>query len=116
MNPNRRTFRQTFARRLGRNTAIVAGVLAGAYLALATTGTAAELDTPNLPEPAAPAERLERIIDRHDCYTGEAPDPNMIPEFAIVSTAKRGPHLVPSAVGFGIWLDGDPGTLHAFCP
>lgn len=51
-----------------------------------------------------------------DCWTGQAPADNPIPTYAVVTRegAARAAY-VPAQVGFEIWLDGKPGTLHGFC-
>src|SRR5262245_32018193 len=65
--------------------------------------------------PDSPAARIQRLEDRHHCWTGAAPEPDVIPGHAVVTLPGHRPQLVDADVGFGIWLDGDPGTLHAFC-
>jgi hypothetical protein len=58
--------------------------------------------------------RVERLMERHSCWSGEGP-PGVIPGRAIVSAPGGRAEVVPADVGFGIWLDGEPGSLHAFC-
>lgn len=60
------------------------------------------------------AARAAELVAENDCWTGEAPA-DVIPGHAVVTTPGRPPHLAPAARGFAIWLDGAPGTLHAFC-
>ena len=55
------------------------------------------------------------LIARNDCWTGDAPA-GADPTRAVVTLPGGEPRLVRAQVGFGMWLDGDPGTLHAFCP
>ena len=62
-----------------------------------------------------PGLLAERLVERYDCWTDDAPEPDVIPGHAIVTLPGGQPERVPSEVGFGIWQDGDPGTLHAFC-
>lgn len=64
---------------------------------------------------AAAPSRASVLIARHDCWTGAAPDPKLIPGHAVVTLPGSRTAYVGSAVGFHIWLDGKPGTLHAFC-
>lgn len=63
-----------------------------------------------------PTTRAERLVGRHDCWTGAAPAGAPVPSHAVVTRPGRRAQLVDADVGFGIWLDGDPGVLHAFCP
>jgi hypothetical protein len=71
-------------------------------------------ETPaSVTEPAAPS-RVERLMERHSCWSGEGP-PGVIPGRAIVSAPGGRAEVVPADVGFGIWMDGDPGMLHGFC-
>jgi hypothetical protein len=48
-----------------------------------------------------------------DCWRGGEGHPT--PSRSIVWTPKGGLRVAPSDVGYGIWLDGKPGTLFAFC-
>lgn len=61
-------------------------------------------------------DRIEMLFNRHRCWSGSAPESSPIPSRAIVTLPGQPPKAVPADVGFGIWLDGDPGTLHGFCP
>ena len=64
---------------------------------------------------AARAARTMRLFRRHGCWTGDAAA-GAVPTHALVTLPGKQPALVEADVGFGIWLDGDPGVLHAFCP
>lgn len=59
--------------------------------------------------------RVERLVTSHDCWTGTAPDPAVIPEHAVVTLPGERSAYVSSEIGFDIWLHGKPGLLHAFC-
>jgi hypothetical protein len=58
--------------------------------------------------------RVERLLDKHDCWTSKAPE-GVIPGHAIVTLPGDVARYTDADTGFGIWLDGNPGTLHAFC-
>ena len=64
--------------------------------------------------PSPDQVRAELLMADNDCWTGSGPE-GVIPGHAVVDIGN-GPEVHPSEVGFGIWLDGDPGTLFAFCP
>ena len=67
----------------------------------------------------------EQLMAEHDCWQDGGPD-GAFPEHAVVELdPRRGPELVPSDIGFDIWLGPDAlpntedergGTLFAFCP
>ena len=61
------------------------------------------------------AAAVGRLVHRNRCWTGQA-HAGVIPTHAVVTLPGAEPALVPADVGFGIWLDGDPGVLHGFCP
>lgn len=72
-------------------------------------------------DPAPSMDRLDpaqvqadRLIAESDCWTGEAPT-GVVPGHAVVARPGGMPRLVSADVGFGVWLDGDPGTVYAFC-
>ena len=81
---------------------------------LVMTGPTATGEPVQEQSPAQPSQ-AERLIERHGCWVGDAPA-DVIPGHAIVSLPGEGARRVASDVGFGIWLDGDPGKLWAFCP
>lgn len=64
-------------------------------------------------------DHLHSLIGSYECWTGPAPlnhdGQPVIPGHAVVDLGS-GPEYVASDIGFGIYLDGDPGTLYAFCP
>lgn len=55
------------------------------------------------------------LLEDNGCWVGEAPD-GAAPTHAVVTLPGAGPALVAADVGFGIWLEGEPGVLHGFCP
>lgn len=64
---------------------------------------------------AAAAERLAALMETNGCWTGAAPA-GVVPTHAVVTLPGAAPALTDADVGYGIWLDGDPGELHGFCP
>lgn len=88
---------------------------------------AAALLTPQVVPPAAERgsavaqpdrpsmSRVERLVARHDCWTGDAPT-GAEPTHAVVTLPGSGAERTSARTGFDIWLDGAPGVLHAFCP
>jgi hypothetical protein len=58
--------------------------------------------------------RADRIVATHDCWSGAAPA-GVEPTHAVVTLPGQVARRVPAGVGYGIWLDHDPGVLHAFC-
>lgn len=95
-------------------------VAVAAWLLSGLAGPATVVAVPSGLERPSHAERVvERLVTGHDCWTDEAPA-GAVPGHAVVTLPgtdhRARPHVVPADVGFGIWLDGDPGTLHAFCP
>ena len=87
-------------------------VAAGAFVAMSTTPALGVLHTSDTGRPHV--TRAERIIDRYDCWNGTAPKGD-VPAHAVVALPGRIARRVPADVGFGIWHDGDPGVLYAFC-
>lgn len=65
---------------------------------------------------AAPADRVARLLARHGCWTGPAPAGSPAPGHAVVTLPGARAELVAADVGFGIWLEHAPGTVHGFCP
>ncbi len=64
---------------------------------------------------AAKAARADRLFRLNGCWSGEAPA-GVVPTRALVTLPGKQPALVAVDVGYGIWLDGDAGQLHGFCP
>lgn len=62
------------------------------------------------------AARVADLVAAHRCWTGAAPAGAPAPTRAVVSLPGRGPALVGAEVGYGVWLDGDAGVVHGFCP
>ena len=56
-----------------------------------------------------------RLLEDNHCWVGRAPD-GAAPTHAVVTLPGSEPALVAAEVGFGIWLEGEPGVLHGFCP
>ncbi len=104
--------------RAGLFSAVLTGVVSLAV-------TAGGLSAPTDPAPISPLTpaatpaavlRVDELIAAHDCWSGDAPDPTVIPGKAVVTLPGAEPALLPADVGFEIWLEGRPGTVHAFCP
>ena len=98
---------RTRAVRLG---AFVAGAAAATAIVPSLLGF--ELTPTDYREP--PPTRVERLIERHDCWTERAPG-GVVPARAVVTLPGERPRTVSADVGFAIWLEGAPGRLHAFC-
>lgn len=62
------------------------------------------------------AARVAELLAAHGCWSGRAPAGAPAPTRAVVSGPGGGLALVAADVGLGIWLDGDPGVVHEFCP
>lgn len=84
------------------------GVDAGSNMVTPENGAAASAQA------QVEAATVDALIAAHDCWTDEAPV-GAIPGHAVVDNDERGPRLASAEVGFGIWQDGEPGTLYAFC-
>lgn len=109
---------------------LVARVVRSCAVGAAVLCTASALATPELVQApledtqASPAEtratrgaaRVSRLLTKHGCWSGEAPEGAARPGHAVVTVPGVRPRLVDAAVGFGIWLEGEPGVLHGFCP
>lgn len=106
---------RSHARRALAGVRILTAVTAIGMAVLVTVDASAR-DTVAWAPPTLAETTVSELITDHQCWTGAAPDPDVIPGHAVVTLPGAFPELVPSAVGFGIWLEGDPGTLHAFCP
>lgn len=66
---------------------------------------------------ARAAVRVERMLQEHRCWSGAAPAGAPEPRHALITPpGDQQPGLVSANVGFAIWLQGKPGTLHGFCP
>lgn len=86
-------------------------VVGFAFLAIAA-GSAEDVEVDWQPMPYETA--VTDLIADNGCWTGEGPA-DVIPGHSVVDVGN-GPELALSDVGFGIWLDGDPGKVYAFCP
>lgn len=62
------------------------------------------------------ASWVSSLLAEHRCWTGAAPVGSAAPTRAVVTLPGRAPALVAAEVGYGVWLDGDPGVVHGFCP
>ncbi len=98
--------------------ALVGGIAVGQGVAWATgadTVTAVQAREQAAGEAVA-ASRVARLVESHDCWSGPSPyGDTVIPGHAVVTRPGGSARYVSSKVGFAIWLDGAPGTLHAFC-
>lgn len=92
-------------------TAMLAGALLLAHWLSAGSSTIVE-QRPTT-EPTGPSI-VERLMERGECWTGDAPADVEIPGRALVDTGS-GPRLVDSGLGFEIWEGTTPGHLYAFC-
>jgi hypothetical protein len=106
------------ARLLGRvvlrYVVVVAGLTLGGHLAGLAPQT---IDIVGEGRTAAPRSAVvDTLVRDHHCWVGQAPPGTGVPSRAVVTLPGDDPRLAPSRVGFGIWLQGRPGTLHAFCP
>ena len=104
-------------RRSLRRSLLSTGVATAAFVSLLVGAQGLVIgDSAATPAPTVDdgSDRVTRLVERHDCWTGEAPG-GVIPGHAVVTLPGERAALVPAEVGFGIWLDGDPGRLHAFC-
>lgn len=103
------------ARRLYRRATRLLGwaVVVGTAYLVVMSGSAESLDFTWEPSPAQVV--ADDLIAEHECWTGTAPSPDVIPSRAVVDTGD-GPHLAPSDVGFDIYINDAPGVLFAFCP
>jgi hypothetical protein len=61
------------------------------------------------------AAAVLRLLRANGCWSGAAPA-GTTPTHAVVTLPGHRAALVDADVGFGIWLEGDPGELHGFCP
>ena len=59
--------------------------------------------------------RAERLVTRHDCWTGTAPA-GVTPTHAVVTMPGDRTRRMSAQVGFDIWVGDHAGVLHAFCP
>jgi hypothetical protein len=109
------TLPRLLARRVAANLT-AAGVGLAAWSLVTTLGGGAALGGQVQTTQDAPGlDRATRLIERHRCWAGEAPTGAPTPAHAVVTPPGGSARVVPAEVGFGIWLDDDPGVLHAFC-
>lgn len=89
-------------------TSVLWGVAIGALLgaAIALSGSS---------EPARQTETYVDVLYReYQCWRNDGlkhPEP----QGALATLPKRGVRIYPAKVGYRIWLEDAPGTLHAFC-
>ena len=99
-----------------RNLLAAAAAVSAAWVVSATlVGGLAPATVVAVPAGVERPTPAERLVAAHDCWTDDAPA-GVVPGHAVVTLPGAHPRVVPADVGFGIRLDGDPGTLHAFCP
>lgn len=92
---------------------------------LATPNAAVLIERPPASVPSQPseqtataarlAERTEALAERNHCWTESTAPQDVVPSKALVTLGEGGPHVVKADIGYDIWLEGRPGTLHAFC-
>ena len=107
-----RTSARSIARRTARLSAQRGVIVAATLLAVVSAPGHGVLDTSG--SDSAPPTRAERLVITHHCWSGPAPT-GAEPEHAVVTLPGQVARVVRAEVGFGIWLDHDPGVLHAFC-
>lgn len=98
-----------------RNLLAAAGAVGAWAVTVSLVGGLAPATVVTVPSGVERPSAAERLAAAHDCWTDDAPA-GVVPAHAVVTLPGDRPRVVPADVGFGIWLDGDPGTLHAFCP
>lgn len=116
-------------RLVARRALAVVGFVLG-MLVVSLVGAAAQVETAPLPAPAAVPEsaplsrdavRVERLIARHDCWTGAAPavHAGRVPGHVVVTAPDGAPHLSVRWVGPALeQVLGDRDhdlVVHAFC-
>lgn len=122
-------FLRLLARLVARRTLAVAGFALG-LLVVSLVGAAAHVQTAPPPAPAAvpgsaplspDAVRVERLLARHDCWTGAAPAAHAgeVPGRVVVTAQDGSPHLSVRWVGPALEQalgerDHDL-VVHAFC-
>lgn len=111
MDTTTRTLARTVTQTLATNLAWVA-VVAGSYsVAAHAAGHDADAHAQR-----AVVDRVTTLVSRHHCWSGESPPGAPDATRAIVTLPDDRTRVVPADTGFGIWLEGDPGVVHAFCP
>lgn len=107
-------------RALAIRTAQAGGFVVAAGVSFLLAGSASltgplESEPPPPVEAAAtPAQRVVSLMEANGCWSGAAPE-GVSPTKAVVTLPGQRPRLVAADVGFGIWLEHDPGILHGFC-
>lgn len=91
-----------------------------ALVALVVQGQASGIIDATQPPPqevVTKQSRSDRLFEKHDCWNGEAPKDvgPFGPGHAVVTLPGHKAQYVSADVGYGIWLEGKPGTLHGFC-
>ena len=97
---------------VGAAVLVASSLLATPALVQAPAGTAPAPGTRS----AQGADRVAALLVEHRCWSGEAPAGAPEPMHAVVTAPGARPRLVDASIGYGIWLDGDPGVLHGLCP
>lgn len=81
---------------------------------VASGGMLSAMHAPAAEQPPVRPSRVERLMRKHDCWVDAAPAGVAVSRSVVTLPGERA--MVRSArVGFGIWLEGDPGVVHAFC-
>ena len=77
-----------------------------------------EADTaPSEVQVDAQATRVDRLLERHSCWSGDAPADmvGVIPPRAVVTLPGERAQLVDGGVGLAIVFEGKAGVVHGFC-
>lgn len=92
-------------------------VTTGAFALALSTNPDTSAQVIDTPYTEAQESRVDRLFREAHCWTGDqAPktkDP-MGPAHALV-TRNNKTKVVDASIGYAIWLEGAPGTLHGFC-
>lgn len=102
---------------------VATGLLAGGYAVVAAhgvDGSAAISREPDAPAPvtASPAQRVGRLVEQHDCWTGTAPA-GVVPGHVVVTVDGRvrySARLVDDALEAVFGTPHVDLVVHAFCP
>lgn len=89
--------------------AIATGAIVGVVLALPLLAAGLEDEAP----PRRPDPAIQLFVD-HECWVDDGLTHPM-PAGALATLPGEEPRIHAAEVGYGIWLEGDPGQLHAFC-
>lgn len=90
---------------------------ASLYVGITYLSPAPIMATPESPSVVEKPSPIAGMMEKNGCYTGDAPARvgEFGPSKALVTLPGKKPRIYPADVGYSIWLEGAPGTLHAFC-